>query len=134
MLLDAESAKEADIIEADITAHKPDTAYSARLSDEEQRYIWALLLKNNLVGQVWPVYSWDDDEPLYELLVDRELVVAELNHVSDLPITVTQLRTLMNRFGGHGPLKKRVDQFYAKRKDRRIRAQFHPSGTYIAKG
>lgn len=121
MLFESQLLTEPSITEADEPAHTSTKAQPVRLSDEEQRYIWALLLKNNFVGRVWPVYTWDDDEPLYELLIDRDLVVRELNEVSDLPISAQQLRTIVARFGGKGTLKSRIDEFYGKRKDRRIR-------------
>jgi hypothetical protein len=134
MLFDNQSAtsfalprSEDTSIEADITqAEEPADEtrnYPTRLTDKEQRYVWELLKSNNFVGQVWPVYAWDDSKPLYEFLVDRDLVVQELNSVTYFPVTAQQLRTIVKRFAGEGTLKSRIDEFYAKRRDRRIAAQ-----------
>ena len=71
---------------------------SKHLSDEDHLYILGLLLTNKLIAKVWPVYKWDDDEPVYSLLLDRDLALAELNRVSDIPITERQLRTVLDRY------------------------------------
>ena len=53
-----------------------------RLTDEEQLYIWCLLLRHKLVGDVGSEYA---------LLVPEERAVAEVNAISDTPITVKHL-------------------------------------------
>ena len=60
-----------------------------RLTDEEQLYIWCLLLRHKLVGDVGSEYA---------LLVPEERAVAEVNAISDTPITVKHLPSILARF------------------------------------
>jgi hypothetical protein len=76
-----------------------------------------------MIGQVWPVYAWDTDPPVYGLTLGREMALQELNGASDTPITERQLRTVLKRFGiAEGPIEpKLIERFRKKRKDRKIK-------------
>ena len=56
-----------------------------RLSDEDQLYVWCLLLQQKLVGDIGSEYA---------LLVPEERAVAEVNAMSDTPITVKHLPSI----------------------------------------
>ena len=65
-----------------------------RLTDEEQLYIWCLLLRHRFVGDVGSEYA---------LLVPEERAVAEVNAVSDTPITIKHLAAILRRFSHLAP-------------------------------
>ena len=65
-----------------------------RLTDEEQLYIWCLLLRHKLVGDIGSEYA---------LLVPEERAVAEVNAVSDTPITIKHLAAILRRFSQLAP-------------------------------
>ena len=93
------------------------------LSKEDQFYIYWLLRQNGLIGQIWPVYTWDKTPPVYGLIVGRDLALQELNGVSDTPVTERQLRTVLKSYGvAEGPIEpKLIAEFYRNRLDRKIR-------------
>ena len=99
------------------------TRRPGRLSKEDPLYVYGLLKTNGMIGQVWPVYIWDRDPPVYGLTLGREMALQELNGVSDTPITERQFRTVLKKFGiAEGPIEpKLIDQFRKKRRDRRIK-------------
>ena len=103
---------------------------STHLSAEDQLYIFGLLRTNKLIGQIWPVYKWANDPPVYGLLVGRDMALQELNHVSDIPITERQLRTVCEVHGiafSDATQAKLIAEFYEKRRDRKVRSE--PSET-----
>ena len=64
-----------------------------RLSYEDQLYIWSLLLQANLVGKVK-----GKPRAEYIMLVPDERAVAEINALSDTPITTKHLPSILARF------------------------------------
>jgi hypothetical protein len=87
-----------------------------------------LLVFKGLVGQIWPVFSWDDCPRIYALLVPRHLALAELNlALQDLdrdPISEADLLRAM-RFRKVADYGYRVEaeliaDFYRGRRNRRI--------------
>lgn len=97
---------------------------SSHISAEDQLYVYGLLKRNKLIGQIWPVYSWDNDPPVYALVLGRDMALQELRHASDIPITERQLRTVLDAFGvvySDSEQAKLIAEFYAKRRDRRVR-------------
>jgi hypothetical protein len=75
-----------------------DAPPSGHLSYEEQLHVWCLLLKNKLAGKIAPAHPWDRRPTEYALLVPDKLAVAEVNAVSDIPITVDHLPSILARF------------------------------------
>jgi len=65
-----------------------------RLSDEDQLYVWCLLVQQKLVGDIGSEYA---------LLVPDDQAVAEVNGVSDTPITVKHLPSILSRFSHLAP-------------------------------
>ncbi len=104
---------ERDLGEAKIGRH---------LSPQEQAYIHRLLTATGLVGQIWPVYRWDETPAVYGLIVGRDMALQELNFISQMPITERQLRTVLKKFGiAEGPIEPElIEEFYRKRRDRKI--------------
>lgn len=100
------------------------------LSDEDQLYIYGLLRGNKLIGQIWPVYTWDNHPPVYGLLVSEALAYQELIGVSDTPFTIEQFRTVLAKYEvapypspfskGKSAEERLIKAFYEARKDRRI--------------
>lgn len=106
MLLDQESAVEADLIEAEssVLDTKSQRKSSTRLSDSDQLYVWHILIGNNLVGALSPTNSKSWLKPHYECLLPDSLIVREVNRVSDVEITVDTLKAIVRRFQGtRGP-------------------------------
>lgn len=88
-------------IEPDTTTHEPKRK---RLTDEDQLYLWCLLLQNNLVGQISPGNGKDRRSKVkYACLLPDSLIVNEINRVSDVEITGDMLRAIVRRFQGTKP-------------------------------
>lgn len=107
---------------------------ATHLCIEDQIYIYGLLKTHNLVGQIWPVYRWDKDPPVYGLLLGREMAVQELRHISDIPITERQLRTVLEAYGiaySDGTQAKLIADFYLKRRDRKIRSEPSETSSHV---
>ena len=69
-----------------------------QLSYEDQLSVWCLLLRNKLAGKIAPAHPRDGRPTEYALLVPDEQAVAEVNDVSDTPITVKHLPSILTRF------------------------------------
>ncbi len=63
------------------------------MSSEDQLYIWSLLLQTNLVGKIKGRPKTE-----YIMLVPDERAVAEINALSDTPITTKHLPSILARF------------------------------------
>ena len=105
MFLDSTSAIEADLSEADVTAHDTKNAPRRRLSDEEQLYVWCVLLQNNLVGQT-NVPGYRERKTFkrqYERLLPDSLILQEVNRKSDVEVSLDMLKAICKRFQGTRP-------------------------------
>lgn len=99
------------------------------LSEQDQLYAYGLLRRNKLIGQIWPVYSWDNP-PVYGLLVSEAHAYQELIGVSDTPFTFEQFKTVLSKYEiaaypspfakGKSAEERLIKAFYGSRKDRRI--------------
>jgi hypothetical protein len=105
MLYDSTSAVDADFGVAEETAHDTKTTPRRRLSDEEQLYVWCLLLQNNLVGQTnIPGYRERKKyKPHYERLLPDSLILQEVNRKSDVEVSLDMLKAICKRFQGTRP-------------------------------
>ena len=65
---------------------------------EDQLYVWCLLLRNKLAGKIAPAHPWGRRPTEYALLVPDSFAVAEVNAISDTPITVKHLPSILARF------------------------------------
>ncbi len=74
-------------------AKEADDRTTNRLSYEDQLYIWSLLLQANLVGKVKRRPRTE-----YILLVPDVQAVAQINALSDTPITIKHLPSIVRRF------------------------------------
>jgi hypothetical protein len=68
------------------------------LSYKDQLHIWCLLVRNNLAGKIAPAHPWDRRPTEYAILVPDSFAVAEVNAISDTPITVKHLSSILARF------------------------------------
>lgn len=103
---------------------------SRHLSDEDQLYIYGLLRGNKLIGQIWPVYIWDNSPAVDGLLVSEAYAFQELSAVSDTYFTPEQFKTVLSKYEiapypspftkGKSTEERLTKAFYASRKDRRI--------------
>ena len=93
----------------------------------ESRWIVECLRRMGLVGKIWPVYRWDDSQPIFALLVPFDTALDELNLGSIPLVTEADLkRALRDCDVATGDaagvrLKAAIKAFYDARKDRRIR-------------
>ena len=69
-----------------------------QLSYEDQLHVWRLLLRNKLAGKIAPAHPSDRRPTEYALLVPDSFAVAEVNAISDTPITVKHLPSILARF------------------------------------
>ena len=69
-----------------------------QLSYEDQLHVWRLLLTNKLAGKIAPAHPWDRRPTEYALLLSDALAVAEVNAMSDTPITIKHLAAILRRF------------------------------------
>lgn len=102
------------------------------LSDEDQLYIYGLLRTNRLIGQIWPVYRWDNHPKVYGLLFSEPHAYQELAAVSDTQFTPEQFKTVLAKYNvapypspfskGKSAEERLIKAFYESRKDRRIAA------------
>jgi hypothetical protein len=74
-----------------------------QLSYEDQLRVWRLLLRNKLAGKTAPAHPWDRRPTEYAILVPDALAVAEVNAVSDTPITIKHLAAILRRFSHLAP-------------------------------
>ena len=74
-----------------------------QLSYEDQLHVWRLLLTNKLAGKIAPAHPWDRRPTEYALLVSDALAVAEVNAMSDTPITIKHLAAILRRFSHLAP-------------------------------
>jgi len=81
----------------------PNGEENMQLSYEDQLYIWCLLLRNKLAGKIAPAHARDRRPTECAVLVPDALAVAEVNAVSDTPITVKHLSSILARFGHLDP-------------------------------
>ena len=74
------------------------------------------LVARRLVGQVWPVYRWDNSPSVQALLVPLTIAASELG------ISEDRLSSLLRRFGiaKDEVERQHIEKFHADRKDRRI--------------
>ena len=68
------------------------------MSYEDQLYVWSLLLGNKLAGKIAPAHPLDRRPTEYAILVPDSFAVAEVNAISDTPITVKHLPSILARF------------------------------------
>jgi hypothetical protein len=95
-------------------------------SDEEMEAIRMLRLLS-YVGQLWPVYTWDDSPRIMALILPRHIALQDVNGYMKEPISEAQFSKLLGTCGivdyhdcGR-VLQQAIKDFYTARKDRRIR-------------
>lgn len=99
------------------------------ISEEDKLYLYGLLKQNELIGRLWPVYEWDKDKVVYGLTIDSNAAYELLSEVADIQFTKEQLSAVFKRYrilpygSPFKPLPEQslLDEFYRKRKERRIR-------------
>jgi hypothetical protein len=81
-----------------------------------------------LVGQLWPVYTWDDSPRIIALIVSKQIALDEFNHAKGgEPFSEAQFTRLLDiaqvvDYHACGKvLEQAIKDFYRARKDRRIR-------------
>ena len=106
------------------------------LSVEDQHYLYVLLRTNKLVVQTYPYYSWDKSPPIFGLVVGEDAAFGLLSPIADITFTKKQLQGVLKKYGiegfpspfaGESKDQRRIDEFYDKRRDRKIRDQRDPS-------
>ena len=103
------------------------TARGGTKQQPESRWIVECLRRMGCIGQVWPVYPWDDLPRIHALIVPRQTALGELNLGSVPGITDADLtRALKNcDVADYTDCDKRLEPtiraFYFARKDRRLR-------------
>ena len=71
---------------------------------EDQLYVWCLLLRNKLAGQIAPAHPKDNRALEYALLVPEEMAVDEINAITDVePITRKMLTAIVREITGKAP-------------------------------
>ena len=74
------------------------------MSYEDQLYVWCMLLRNKLAGQIAPAHPKDNRALEYALLVPEEMAVDEINAITDVePITRKMLTAIVREFTGKAP-------------------------------
>jgi len=98
---------------------------------QQSRWIVECLRGFGFLGQIWPVYAWDDSPPVFALMVTSQSALEELNLHGDA-FTEGELERALRDCGVETTsagerLKAEIRAFYQARKDRRFRQGYTPA-------
>ena len=84
------------------------------------------------IGQLWPVYAWDDSPRIMALIVPRNIALDELRSGFDSGVSEADLKRALSTCDVYDyeacdkPLHAAIKEFYSTRKNRRIREGYTP--------